>query len=147
MIFFIIIRLFFIQNNCLSNPSFFSAIAKSSYGSLNDYSSQNKQMRHDELFRLYLVFQEMRIAGVQVTNLILVTVILFSAKLFSVILLIGNLFSVNLFSVKLISVILFSVDLFSANLSNPTLFSVNLTFHHICQCRGHLNSLEMFSLS
>ena len=101
-------------------------------------------MRHDELFRLYLVFQEMRIAGVQVTNLILVTVILFSAKLFSVILLIGNLFSVNLFSVKLISVILFSVDLFSANLSNPTIFSVNLTFHHICQCRGHPNSLEMF---
>ena len=32
----------------------------------NDYTTQNKQMRHDELFRLYLVFQEMRIAGVQV---------------------------------------------------------------------------------
>jgi hypothetical protein len=31
-----------------------------------EYTTQNKQMRHDELFRLYLVFQEMRIAGVQV---------------------------------------------------------------------------------
>jgi hypothetical protein len=34
---------------------------------MSDYTTQNKQMRHDELFRLYLVFQEMRIAGVQVT--------------------------------------------------------------------------------
>ena len=47
---------------------------------LNDVSSQSKQMRHDELFRLYLVFQEMRIAGVQVRltiekNLVLKTVI------------------------------------------------------------------------
>ena len=33
---------------------------------MSDYTTQNKQMRHDELFRLYLVFQEMRIAGVQV---------------------------------------------------------------------------------
>jgi hypothetical protein len=33
---------------------------------MGDYTTQNKQMRHDELFRLYLVFQEMRIAGVQV---------------------------------------------------------------------------------
>ena len=31
----------------------------------SDSSPPNKQMRHDELFRLYLVFQEMRTSGVQ----------------------------------------------------------------------------------
>ena len=36
--------------------------------SVYEYATQNKQMRHDELFRLYLVFQEMRIAGVQVRH-------------------------------------------------------------------------------
>ena len=36
--------------------------------SVYEYATQNKQMRHDELFRLYLVFQEMRIAGVQVRD-------------------------------------------------------------------------------
>jgi hypothetical protein len=40
--------------------------AVGSGASMSDYTTQNKQMRHDELFRLYLVFQEMRIAGVQV---------------------------------------------------------------------------------